>query len=210
MTPEELREKRERYIADAIPAEYRKPIDRARLANPGAFDRVQAWSPEGEQPGLVVLGATRRGKTRAVYWRLAQLHRERDLRFCAYSADELKRRLIQAALNGGGNDRGSFAVTVDGKRIATLNTINNNYIVCDVDYSAGAPVVTSFAETPAAGSGRANCAFDAAGNLYTTSANDERLRVFELPTTENKFTTPAPSSQQLTVSAAGVENWEVM
>lgn len=113
-------------------------------------------------------------------------------------------------LNGGGNDRGSFAVTVDGKRIATLNTINNNYIVCDVDYSAGAPVVTSFAETPAAGSGRANCAFDAAGNLYTTSANDERLRVFELPTTENKFTTPAPSSQQLTVSAAGVENWEVM
>ena len=100
MTPEELREKRERYIADAIPAEYRKPIDRARLANPGAFDRVQAWSPEGEQPGLVVLGATRRGKTRAVYWRLAQLHRERDLRFCAYSADELKRRLIQAALNG--------------------------------------------------------------------------------------------------------------
>ena len=80
-----------------IPAEYRREIDRKQLKNPDAFDRVQLWTPGGERPGLVVLGDTGRGKTRAVFQRLATLHRENGTGFLALTADELKRQLIAAA-----------------------------------------------------------------------------------------------------------------
>ena len=92
--------KREDFIARNIPPKYRETIDRAQLKNPAAFDKVQLWTPGGAQPGLIVFGDTGRGKTRAVFHRLATLHRKNVAKFVALTADELKRKLITAALAG--------------------------------------------------------------------------------------------------------------
>jgi len=95
---------REVFIEQAIPLKYRQPLDRsgatitgARKVNWTAFDKVQRWIPGGTQPGLVCVGDTGRGKTLAVFHRCAALHRETGVRFLALTADEVKRRLIEAA-----------------------------------------------------------------------------------------------------------------
>ncbi len=85
-----IRADRVAFIQQYIPPRYRVPIDRTRLKNPAAFDKVQAWAPGGERPGLVVIGDTGRGKTLAVYTRLAQIYIETGLRFIALTADNLK------------------------------------------------------------------------------------------------------------------------
>jgi len=82
------------FIQQHIPPRYRMPIDRTRLKNPAAFDKVQAWTPDGERPGLVARGDTGRGKTLAVYTCLAQLHIEMGLRFIALTADKLKMDIL--------------------------------------------------------------------------------------------------------------------
>ena len=92
------RANREAFISGAIPPGYLVEINRAKLKNPAAFDKVQAWTPGGDLPGLVALGDTGRGKTLAVYHRLATLHRETGVTFSALTADELKRRIIASAL----------------------------------------------------------------------------------------------------------------
>lgn len=91
----------ELHLVRLIAPEYRKPIDRDRLRNPAAFDAVQAWRPEGDRPGLLCAGDTGRGKTRAVFARLAALHRAEGLAFVALSADTLKQRIIDLAQRGG-------------------------------------------------------------------------------------------------------------
>jgi len=85
---------RQTFVKQHIPPRYRMLIDRTRLKNPAAFDKVQAWTPEGERPGLVAIGDTGRGKTLAVYTRLAQLHVETGLRFIALTADSLKTYIL--------------------------------------------------------------------------------------------------------------------
>jgi len=85
---------RDAFIQEHIPPRYRMPIDRARLKNPVAFDKVQAWTPDGERPGLVAIGDTGRGKTLAVYTRLAQFYIETGLRFIALRADKLKMDIL--------------------------------------------------------------------------------------------------------------------
>jgi len=89
-----IRADRDTFIQQHIPPNYRMPIDRARLKNPAAFDKVQAWTPDGERPGLVARGDTGRGKTLAVYTCLAQLHIEMGLRFIALTADKLKMDIL--------------------------------------------------------------------------------------------------------------------
>ncbi len=101
-----IRAEREKYIGRNILPEYRREIDRARLKAQEAFDRVQLWTPGGEKPGMIVFGDTGRGKTRAVFHRLAALHREHGTMFLALTADELKRQLIAAALSGEVEDEG--------------------------------------------------------------------------------------------------------
>jgi hypothetical protein len=91
----------ERHLVRVIAPEYRKPIDRDRLRNPAAFDAVQTWRPEGDRPGLLCAGDTGRGKTRAVFARLAALYRAERLAFVALTADTLKQRIIDLAQRGG-------------------------------------------------------------------------------------------------------------
>ena len=84
------------YLSRIIPREYRRPIDRtAPRVNWRAFDAVQAWRPEVKRrPGLLVAGDTGRGKTRAIYARLADLHKAEGLKFIALTSDALKQSII--------------------------------------------------------------------------------------------------------------------
>lgn len=92
---------REAFIERSIPPGYRVAIDRIRLKSVDAFDLVQLWKPSPARPGLVAFGDTGRGKTLAVYHRLAALHRARGMSFVALTADTLKRRAIAAAMHEG-------------------------------------------------------------------------------------------------------------
>jgi len=99
-----IRADRVAFIQQYIPPRYRMAIVRSRLKNPAAFDKVQAWTPGGERPGLVAIGDTGRGKTLAVYTRLAQLYIETGLCFIALTADCLKTYILSLSRRSFNND----------------------------------------------------------------------------------------------------------
>jgi len=89
----DLRGKRDRYFLDQFHADYAEltaPIDWDRVKNAAATRRVLEW--DGQAPGLLLIGETGTGKTRAALAVLRKLCVENALRIKAYS---LKRLLTQ-------------------------------------------------------------------------------------------------------------------
>lgn len=87
---------REDYVRKSIPPEYRQCIDPAQIKNRRAFEKVQAWIPglEAQRPGLMAWGRSGAGKTRAIYSRLAALHRAHGTGFIGITSDDLKNAIL--------------------------------------------------------------------------------------------------------------------
>jgi len=78
---------------DLCPAEYRN-TNYARLPNPEKFEQVQKW--QYGPVGLLVVGPTRRGKTRAVWKLLERLHFDEHRNIIAFSPMDLKLAVANA------------------------------------------------------------------------------------------------------------------
>jgi hypothetical protein len=94
--------KRQRQWEDLCPPIYRD-TDPARLPNRVKFDEVQAWAYGPK--GLILMGRTRRGKTRAAWKLLERLHKA-NRRIAAFSPMDLKRAVAWAWQDG--NDTYEF------------------------------------------------------------------------------------------------------
>lgn len=128
----------EAYLRQRIPLEYRKPIDRLQMKAPAAFDKVQCWEPWADsKPGLVAIGASGKGKTRAVYARLAELHRTEGTSFHAFTADALKATVLSLSC---GEPAGGF-VNMDAM-MAALTSVD----VLFLDDLSQAKVTAVYAE----------------------------------------------------------------
>jgi len=78
---------------DLCPAEYRN-TNYERLPNPEKFEQVQKW--QYGPVGLLVVGPTRRGKTRAVWKLLERLHFDEHRNIIAFSPMDLKLAVANA------------------------------------------------------------------------------------------------------------------
>ena len=78
---------------DLCPPEYRN-TSYERLPNPAKFDQVQNW--QYGPVGLLLVGPTRRGKTRAAWKRLERLHFDEHRKIIAFSPMDLKLAVANA------------------------------------------------------------------------------------------------------------------
>ena len=112
--PFELTEAGERLakFKVACPEEFFVPVERARLKNPVAFDRVANW--DGHFRGPCATGATGGSKTRAVWQALRRLWCEKEKSFTWFTA----KRLISCMEDD--NERGNFSTFFKNARGVTL------------------------------------------------------------------------------------------
>lgn len=99
------------------------------------------------------------------------------------------------------NRRGNGAVSPDGKYLAF--NCNDGLFIYSVTYDANGVPSLSNRQTITAHGTEKNVeaiAFDVANNLYFASASTERFYAFALPKANNTHTTPAPSSQRITLA----------
>jgi hypothetical protein len=59
---------------------------------------------------------------------------------------------------------------------------------------------------PAMGTNTAGLAYDRAGNLYVISNTSERLGVWAMPKSDNRFTSKAPSLQKITITRTSIKD----
>ena len=114
---------------------------------------------------------------------------------------------------------GSIAISPDGQYLAVAPFRNSQKIrILSVSYAVDdTPTLTNLAsyEVSTGSGGTSNIstvladysglAFDAANNLFTTTAGNEWVQVFTLPKTPNTFTTPAPASQPIKIEDEPLE-----
>ncbi|MDR1984145.1 MAG: Ig-like domain-containing protein [Prevotellaceae bacterium] len=103
--------------------------------------------------------------------------------------------------------QGGMGVSTDGALLAIV-TGPSKVEVFDVTYSPqGAPTLANkyILNTGGLSDNILSIAFDAAGNVYTVSNSNERLRVFSLPKADNSFTTPAPTGSVLVVNNTPID-----
>lgn len=88
----------ERFLA-TCPAEFRKPINRALIANLSAWDRADLWS--GEFPGVWIWSAeTGRCKTRMLWRKFGQLHVKHGKTILKSSAQNLCEEYFSFHMDG--------------------------------------------------------------------------------------------------------------
>jgi len=99
---------------------------------------------------------------------------------------------------------GGMAVNAEGTKLAM--GCSNEVKIFDVKFNeSGVPSLTKLHSIkPALGVNTAGLSFDRAGNVYAVSFSDKRLGVWALPKADNSFTTPAPSSQKVTVVISNI------
>ena len=111
----------------------------------------------------------------------------------------------------GGSVRAALATTYDGSMIAVAadSTADASYYnIYNVTYDENdAPTLKLAYKIPAAwngGSYTVSMSFDRAGNLYAIPTWANVVEGFALPTDDNTFTSPAPSTQVLDFSSTGI------
>jgi hypothetical protein len=108
----------------------------------------------------------------------------------------------------GNSVAGGMAVNYEGTRLAM--GCQDEIKVFAITYNVtGTPMLTLLHSIkPAMGTNSAGLAYDRAGNIYLISNSSERLGVWAMPKTDNSFTTPAPSSQIITLFRTGIDDVE--
>jgi len=94
---------------------------------------------------------------------------------------------------------GGMAVHPDGKRLAM--GCSNEVKVFEVSFdSVGVPSLKLLHSVkPAMGANTVGLSYDLAGNLYVISNSSERLGVWAMPKSDNRFVTSAPSEAVIVV-----------
>lgn len=140
------------------PGEFRRPLDRSQLKNPGAFEQVAHWN--GRYPGPLGVGLTGTAKTRAAWVALRRLFVCSQVpSFRWYIASDLLQRYADA--RGSGNQlyflRGGSGAYAAPLFIDDLDKINfafdsetsNLFAIYDAIYRENIPCLATTNQTKA-------------------------------------------------------------
>lgn len=104
----------------------------------------------------------------------------------------------------GNNCRGGIAYNTKEDLLAVHGAAAASLFKVTYDAETGVPTITKWLQATTGGKNTDAIAFDYAGDLYTGNSSGEYFKKFEVPTTNNTCTTPAPKAQVIVNSNAVV------
>ncbi len=104
----------------------------------------------------------------------------------------------------GNNCRGGIAYNSKEDLLAVHGAAAASLFKVTYDAETGVPTITKWLQATTGGKNTDAIAFDYAGDLYTGNSSGEYFKKFEVPTTNNTCTTPAPKAQVIVNSNAVV------
>ena len=104
----------------------------------------------------------------------------------------------------GNNCRGGIAYNTKEDLLAVHGAAAASLFKVTYDAETGVPTITKWLQATTGGKNTDAIAFDYAGDLYTGNSSGEYFKKFEVPTTNNSCTTPAPKAQVIVNSNAVV------
>ena len=104
----------------------------------------------------------------------------------------------------GNNCRGGIAYNTKEDLLAVHGAAAASLFKVTYDAETGVPTITKWLQATTGGKNTDAIAFDYAGDLYTGNSSGEYFKKFEVPTTNNSCTTPAPKAQVIINSNAVV------